>query len=425
MTGRDQEHEEPCCQPRLGVGLRPRPRPAHGPEAFSAAGVDMTEVLPFCLTAKILLLLPPKAVASSCAFVSPKWSRVCGHQSLWKEFCQSWALTDDDATSVLGGWRGLYAQAFGSNLLHSPCFQSVQRSSNLSPWASPSDNIRGTPDHSPFLSSAAEFLDRLSAGNETDPGFRRVTHWAHDRNVFMSPSAMATSPWGHSTYFRTCVQPARMPSPADACDNASVAESPTGRLATADCSGRGAALSQGGSITDRNARNGQGAIQQRVDAGPGNMLCHGTGGDFIGVRVAYSLESPPEPGSTAVQMSASAWGSLKQCVNLGSFPSRFLDKSPPIQISAWCQRAPDAVDDNPEEIGEVRLQAFLMADLGKAPFAIWDSGDLCCKTTEWHRFKGCLKDYPPGLRAMHLRVSGKGAIISRVFASFESSTLDP
>lgn len=329
-------------------------------------------------------------------------------------FCRKWGLKYRDAAEVLGGYRGLFALAFGSNLVQCPSFERIHHSD------SPGDRD-AYYESGPFRPSAKLLVERIMGLGESDQEYSARSHWGADGDGEQGIFARG----GINSLYRTQVtgqfqQPGPAPHhdvscncscavtgsmPSTATAPAAVPEAAphmesTGAFLREDHPGapsdipadhahasgaRGSNSVEGASVIVSEAEE-EGASDAETESGglpagalspsePAMVVKDGPG-LIEGVpgacpRTAAMLK-PPATGSDAVCTSSCTWGRLKQAISLRHFSPAFLDNCPPLHLSAWCASNGSRCEhaSGSDGSGQFRMQ-IIMLGCDKQPIYHW------------------------------------------------------
>lgn len=129
----------------------------------------VSEELPDAVYSEIFRFLPSSQIAGSCSLVCRSWRDIASDSPLWRHLCQAAGLSASDCLRCLLGWKGLFGQVFGQNMVACPHFEPVlpmdmeaMKHQTLAPWE---------PKH-------RLLLNRVSALDENHDDSHTYSFWA-------------------------------------------------------------------------------------------------------------------------------------------------------------------------------------------------------------------------------------------------------
>lgn len=323
-----------------------------------------------------------------CAFAS-----FCCSLTHVQDFCTPSGLTECDTAKVLGGWRGLFAAAFATNLVQSSHFERYQENESV---------FDQDDEPSAFQARAKVLVERLVDTDTVEMEYRCRSHWTDDveglehlrsrvnsafrtRITAQSLAQQADSRVASQSYSSLLGATGPLPEAQpmacredtgnDAAYGADPAPASSQAAMQTSCGQGGACQEQSasaGGVNDRDAAAeaalGAGTTTGGV-AGAGGGAATATASAGVGAEAGTlpltllhdHLSTRPEAGVEAIRTAPTSWGRLQQSISLAAFPHRFLDTCPPIRISAWCTHN---VEGAPEVASRFRLQLVLCSQDG-------------------------------------------------------------
>lgn len=331
-------------------------------------------------------------------------------------FCSKWGLTYRDASAVLGGYRGLFALVFGSNLVQCPSFERIHHSE------SPGDTDTYY-DSGPFTPSAKLLVERIMGLGEVDQEYSARSHWGADgegaqsifdrggvnslyrtrvTGLFQEPgpvqdheaSCGCSCALPNSTPAATAAdsdtEVARQPENAEAVlrgdDPAASTETPSdlegdssansARESSIISEAVGADASQASGVHPRESEAETERERSAAESLPSEpaMVVQDEPGSAEGLAgiCPCTAAKPPPVGSDAVCTSSCTWGCLKQAISLRHFCPTFLDRCPPLHLSAWCASNGGSMEhrNGSDGTGLFRMQVIMLGR-DKQPVYHW------------------------------------------------------